>query len=72
MQHLEIERTLTVQPLPEAVKAEGGLLLDTEGRDTQGSLRLASDGHVSVINIECTLTVLTHWKPDRTHSSTHR
>ncbi len=47
-QHVELARTLTVQPLPEASKAEGGLVLDAEGLDGQSSLRLAPDGHVSL------------------------
>ena len=47
-QHLELSRTLTVQPLPSAAKAEGGLLLDAEGIDDPTSLRLAPDGHVSL------------------------
>ena len=46
-EHHELERAMTVQPLPESVKAEGGLLLDIEEQKGQTSLRLASDGHVS-------------------------
>lgn len=47
-QHKELTHTLTVQPLPDAVKAEGGLLLNAEGLDGQLSLRLAPNGHVSI------------------------
>lgn len=47
MMHHELERELTVQPLPAGIKIEGGLLLDTEGLSDQTSLRLAPDGRVS-------------------------
>jgi hypothetical protein len=48
-QHTEFSRTLTIQELPDAAKAEGGILLNAECLDGQSSLRLASDGHVSLI-----------------------
>ena len=44
--HTELSRSVTVEPLPAAAKAEAGVVLDTEGRQTQTSLRLAQDGHV--------------------------
>ena len=46
-EHHELERAMTVQPLPESVKAKGGLLLDIEEQKDRTSLRLALDGHVS-------------------------
>jgi hypothetical protein len=48
-EHSELERAYTVQPLPDAVKREAGLVLDTEGLADRGSLRLAGDGHVSSV-----------------------
>lgn len=61
MQHSELTRELTVQPLPEGVKVEGGLLLDVEGLSDQTSLRLAPDGHVSSTPLgESGEGVLTH------------
>ena len=55
-QHSEISQRSTGQGLPEAAKAEGGVLLNAEGVDGASSLRLASDGRVSVIRflILCT------------------
>ena len=38
----------TVEPFPLAARASAGVLLDIEGAD-DSSLRLASDGHVSVL-----------------------
>jgi hypothetical protein len=43
---LELSRSLTVDPFPETLKAEGGILLDTEGLKGPDVLRLAKDGHV--------------------------
>lgn len=43
---VELERTATVQALPDSVRKEAGLLLDTEGLAGQSSLKLAPDGHV--------------------------
>ena len=43
---VELERSETVQALPDSVRMEAGLLLDTEGLAGQSSLKLAPDGHV--------------------------
>lgn len=46
MEHTELEPKATVQPMPETLKREAGLVLDTEGLADGNSLRLAPDGHV--------------------------
>lgn len=36
----------TIQPMPEGLKSEAGVVLDISGK-TDSSLKLAEDGHVS-------------------------
>ena len=74
MQHVDLTRELTVQPLPEGVKVEGGLLLDVEGLSDQTSLRLAPDGHVSqpsLLNLR-RLDRSTDAPPDRASASANQ
>ena len=42
-----LDRCMTVDAFPQAVKTEGGILIENVHREGQDSLRLASDGHVS-------------------------
>ncbi|KAL2844361.1 major facilitator superfamily domain-containing protein [Aspergillus pseudoustus] len=47
--HIEVSRSLTVEPLPDAAKAEGGIILDTRGLVGQSGLQLAADGHTVLV-----------------------
>lgn len=44
--HDEQGSTVMVKPIPDAVKSEAGILVDTEGFQGESSLKLAPDGHV--------------------------
>lgn len=61
---VDVERTVTVDALPESIKAEGGLVLDTENLATTEGLKLAKDGHVrskaSFLALAMILTTTAH------------
>ena len=69
----QIERTATVDPVPDPIVVEGGLIVDTEGlKDTSG-LNLAKDGCVSLsqsnLLAPCSYA---DYLQDRPHPATHR
>ncbi|KAJ6006996.1 major facilitator superfamily domain-containing protein [Penicillium canescens] len=47
--HDEQGRTVMVKPIPDAVKSEAGILVDTEGFQGESSLKLAPDGHTVLL-----------------------
>jgi len=58
----EIERTPTVNPLPGAIQADGGLVVGTEGLDDISGLKLARDGRVSLLK-PVTKSLVTDYHP---------
>lgn len=42
-----LEQVPTVVPVPDFVRAEGGLIVDTEGIEDSSAIKLAKDGTVS-------------------------
>lgn len=44
--HLESGTPEMVKALPDGIRRDAGLVLDTEGLDGQLSLKVAADGHV--------------------------
>ncbi len=47
---VDVARTVTVEPLPAAIKAEGGLVVDTENLAATTGLKLSKDGHVCMLS----------------------
>lgn len=43
----EVERIATVDPVPDPIRVEGGLIVGTEGLKETTGLKLAEDGAVS-------------------------
>ena len=43
---VEVTRAVAVDPLPDPIRAEGGLVVDTENLASTEGLKLAKDGHV--------------------------
>jgi hypothetical protein len=46
-QMVELSHNVTVEPLPDNIKAEGGFVVDTEHLASVEGLKLTKDGHVS-------------------------
>lgn len=44
---IDLKPTVTIAPLPDALKINGGLVLGAEGLANAENIRLAKDGHVS-------------------------
>lgn len=47
VEHIELAREPTIQPLPHALRVEGGIRLDAQGTDS-ANLKLGPDGHVTI------------------------
>lgn len=45
----EVAPAVTIEPLPNRLRVDGGIVLDVEGLADSTNLKLAADGHVSFV-----------------------